>query len=162
MNNRQFFATLVVGALFGASVLLTMRGHDLDLLYLKIETCKTEKEQLLEDRAKLIDELSHAQKKNIRRLKKINIVVNTAPDEFTKLHIQKELKNQLKMLIDKELSLLEEEPGLIKNLVEDKTFELPGNQNVTVQIPTLIIGETTTLYIKVIKAEETLKHPLER
>ena len=160
MTNKQFFATLLVGALFGASVLLAVRGHDLDLLYLHLEDCRQKCSQLAEDKQKLEQELTHAENQMVRRLKKIVITVTDAPDEFIKLKVQKEVKTQLNSMIGKDIALLETQPDLIRKLLEDRTWEL-STQKIALDVTDVFIGETTTIYIKAKRAEEALK-PLER
>ncbi|MBL0386690.1 hypothetical protein JJB07_08500 [Tumebacillus sp. ITR2] len=160
MKNRQFFATLAVGTLFGAAALLAMRGHDLDLLYLKYLQCRETAQQLLEDKQKLEDELSHAQKYKDRRLRKLNIVVEQAPDEFAKVAVQREVKRQLNTMLDKELSLLENDPNLFKSLLEGRSLEI-GGQTLHLQITSVIIGETTTVYVNALKEQKTIKHESE-
>ncbi|KEO83571.1 hypothetical protein [Tumebacillus flagellatus] len=157
MKNRQFIATLLVGTLFGASALLALRGHDLDLLYLKYLQCRESYRQVLEDKQKLEDELSHAQTYKDRRLRKLNIVVENAPDEFAKVAVQREVKRQLNSMLDKELTLLENDPGLFKKLLDGRSLEI-GGQALHLQISSVFIGETTTIYVDALKEAQTLKH----
>jgi hypothetical protein len=160
MIDKKFWATLMVGALFGASVLLAVRGHDLDLLYLHLADCRQQCAQLAEDKQKLEEELTHAEKQRIRRLKKIVVSVVEAPDEFVKLKVQKEVKLQLNSLIDKDLALLESQPDLIRKLLDDRTLNL-STQKITLDITDVFIGETTTIFLKAKRAEETMQ-PFDR
>lgn len=156
MTNRKFIATLLVGALFGAAVLLTMRGHDLDLLYLQLRKCTMDKQQLEEDVHKLTLDLTNAKKENTRRLRKINVIVQTAPDEFTKLSVQKRVKLLLHPLLDKELTLLEAQPEVIRGLLENQVIELP-TETVKLHVSFAAIGETTSVYVDAVKEATTVK-----
>lgn len=155
MKNKQFFATLAVGALFGASTLLALRGHDLDLLYLKYLQCRESSQQLLEEKQKLEDELTNAQKYKNRHLRKLNIIVEQAPDEFAKVAVQREVKRQLNALLDKELTLLENDPDLFRKLLDGRTFE-SGGHSFTLRMTAVVLGETTTVYISAVKEQKTL------
>lgn len=157
MKHKQFFATLAVGTLFGASVFLAMRGHDLDLLYLKYLQVRESEQQLKEDKQKLEDELSHAQKYKNRRLRKLNIVVKEAPDEFAKVAVQREVRRQLNSMLDKELTLLENDPELFHKLLDGRTLDV-GGQTLALQVKAVVIGETTTIFINAVKELKTLKH----
>ncbi|PWK10327.1 hypothetical protein [Tumebacillus permanentifrigoris] len=157
MKHKQFFATLAVGTLFGASALLAMRGHDLDLLYLKYLQVRESEQQLKEDKQKLEDELSHAQKYKNRRLRKLNIVVKEAPDEFAKVAVQREVKRQLNSMLDKELTLLENDPELFNKLLDGRTIEVSG-QSLTLQVKAVVIGETTSIFIHAVKDVKASKH----
>jgi hypothetical protein len=156
VKNKQFFATLIVGAMFGASVLLTIRGHDLDLLYLRLVECRTQCQQLEEDKQKLEQELTHAEKQRNRVLKKVNIVVSTAPDEFTRLAVQKEVRPKFNSLLGKDLTLLESQPELFEQMLENRVLRFPS-QSVTLDVTSVVIGETTTIYLHAKKEEATLK-----
>jgi len=146
VRNSQFFAALAVGALFGSSVLLAMRGHDLDLLYLRLKQAQQQIEQLEEDNRKLKSDLSSAQKRNVRKLRKIRVEVGQAPDEFVKLKVQETVKNRLRTLLDRDLALLEESPAIIHKLVEDVPIPFQ-EQAIKVRVHSLVIGETTTLFV---------------
>jgi hypothetical protein len=161
MTNKRFFATFAIGALFGASVLLTIRGHDLDQLYLRNYEARSQLAQLQEDYKNLEQELSHAQKLKDRHLKKISVEVSEAPDEFTKLAVQKKVKEELRTLVNKDLSLLEEEPELFKQLLEKRVYQFPS-QSITLEVTFVAIGETTTVYVKAIKQVESLTHSVEK
>ncbi|MCX7569994.1 hypothetical protein OS242_08450 [Tumebacillus sp. DT12] len=157
MNNKRFFATLLVGALFGASVLLAVRGHDLDLLYLRLAECRDTCSQLAEDKQKLEQELSHAEKQRVRHVKKLVVTVQDAPDEFIKLKVQKLVKTELNYLVDKDLALLESQPDLIRRLLDERTLELSATQKITLDVTDVFIGETTTIFLTAKQAQETLK-----
>ncbi|MGB8955633.1 MAG: hypothetical protein WCC10_09675 [Tumebacillaceae bacterium] len=155
MDNKRFFATFAVGAVFGAAVLLGMRGHDLDHLYLSIAQCRNDCEMLREDKNKLEAQLSKFEK--TRRVRKFNILVTSAPDEFSKLSVQKEIKNKLRFLLDKELALMENNPDLFKNLLENRPLHISETQTVIVQVTSVVIGETTTLFVKAMKEVDALQ-----
>lgn len=155
MTNKRFFATLAVGALFGASVLLILRGHDLDLLYLRNYECNTKLQQLQADFQNLEQKLSTAKKLKDRHLEKLNVTVSEAPDEFTKLAVAKKVKEELRTLLDKDLTLLEDEPALFKQLLENRVYQFPS-QSITLQVTFVAIGETTTIYVKAVKQVESL------
>jgi len=155
MNNKRFFATFAVGALFGAAVLLGMRGHDLDHLYLSLAQCRIDCEMLREDKNKLEAQLTKFEK--TRRVRKFNIIVTAAPDDFSKLSVQKEVKTKLRFLVDKELALMENNPDLFKNLLENRPLHISDTQTVIVQVTSVVIGETTTLFIKAMKEADALQ-----
>lgn len=161
MNTRQFLATFCVGALFGASVLLTLRGHDLDLLYLRLTEKRNEVNQLQEDYDKLKEKLTHIEKENVRKIRKINVVVDKAPDEFIKLAVQKEVKNRMRKLIDKDLKLFEESPDIFREFLDHRQLHITDH-TVTLKVVQVVIGETTTLYIEATKEpdlQNTSKEP---
>ena len=149
MSNKRFFATFAVGALFGAAVLMGMRGHDLDHLYLNLAQCRNQCEQLAEDKAKLESQLSTFER--TRRVRKFNVIVTAAPDEFSKLSVQKEIKTKLRFLLNKELALMENNPDLFRNLLEHRPIHLSETQTVNVEVTSVVIGESTTLFVKAMK-----------
>ncbi|HEU4963530.1 MAG TPA: hypothetical protein VFV52_06680 [Bacilli bacterium] len=155
MTNKKFLATFAVGTLFGCSVLLSIMGHDLDQLYLKVASCLEEKQQLDEDRQHLTEQLSHAQRGRV--LRKIIINVEKAPDDFVKLKVKARAKDQLRPLMNKELTLLEQQPDLFKRLLEERPYRI-SDQSITLKINTLVIGETTTVYLTAEKEQVTLQH----
>lgn len=159
MTNKRFLATFTVGTIFGASLLLSITGHDIDQLYLKVASCFEERQQLEEDRKHLQEQLSHATRG--RRLHKVNVEVLKAPDEFIKIQVKKRVKDQLRPLMNKELTLLEQQPELFKRLLEDRTFHI-SNEPITIRIQTTIVGETSTLYITADKEQTTLQHSAEK
>jgi len=153
MRNKKFVATLTVGALFGAAVLLTVRGHDLDQLYLRNYECKNQLQQLQEDYKALEQKLTNARKLKDRHLKKINVEVSEAPDEFTKLAVQKKVKEELKSLINKDLTLLEDNPKLMKQLLENRIYQFPSH-SIMLTVTFVALGETTTVFVNAIKQDE--------
>jgi hypothetical protein len=156
MRNRQFFATFTVGALFGAAVLLTMRGHDLDLLYLRLTQERTKYAQLQEDHEKLKERLTHIEKENVRKIRKINVEVVVSPDEFTKLSIQKEIKNRMKKLVDKDIAIFEDHPDIFSEFLENRNFTV-SDHTITVKVKQVVLSETTTIFIEAFKMDDTLK-----
>jgi hypothetical protein len=157
MNNRRFFATLLVGALLGSSVLLVMRGHDLDLLYLELAKCKDQMQQVQEENDTLTQNLTKAQKDLTRRLHKVVVEVNTAPDEFVKLSVQKKVKELMKPLMEKDISLLESQPRVITTMLDNHTVELNNGTTVKLNVDLVFIGETTTIFLNVEKESHALK-----
>ncbi|MGZ4030908.1 MAG: hypothetical protein ACXVDJ_01840 [Tumebacillaceae bacterium] len=156
MNNRRFFATLLVGALLGSSVLLVMRGHDLDLLYLELARTKDKLQQVQEENDTLTQNLTKAQKDLKRRLHKVVVEVDSAPDEFVKLSVQKKVKLLMQPLMEKDLSLLEEQPRVILSMLDNHSVELNNGSTVKLDVKSVFIGETTTIFLDVEKESHTL------
>lgn len=157
MNNRRFFATLLVGALLGSSVLLVMRGHDLDLLYLELAKCKDQLQQVQEENTNLTQNLTKAQKDLTRRLHKVVVEIDTAPDEFVKLSVQKKVKELMKPLMEKDISLLEAQPRVITTMLDNHTIELNNGMTVKLNVEMVFIGETTTIFLRVEKESHAMK-----
>ncbi|ASS76361.1 hypothetical protein CIG75_16320 [Tumebacillus algifaecis] len=157
MRTRQFLATFSVGALFGSAVLLTFSGHDLDLLYLRLTERQNELNQLQEDHQKLQEKLTHIEKSNVRKIHKINVTVLQAPDEFIKLAVQKEVKNRMKKLVDKELKLFEENPDVFHDFLDSRQFHI-SDHLITIKMKYVVVGETTTIFIEAFKDAESLSH----
>lgn len=142
-------ALFLVGMLTGATLLLAMKGHDLDQLYLQMGRLRAENNQLQEEIDSLKKDLLDRQRQSIRRVKKIEVEV-TAPDEFTKLVIAKRVKDQARPLLDKEVSYLEKDPRLVAQLIDGRIVN-HENQSYQLHVYWISIGETLHIWVEGIK-----------
>lgn len=142
----QRIASFIVGAVVGAAVLLLLRGHDLDQLYLRMAQLRVENSQLQEEVDSLKNDLADRQKQSVRKVRKIEVTAE-ASDEFTKLSIAKYVKERTRPLLEKELAYLDGNPQLITGLVDGRICTVQ-NQPYLIHVESVIIGETLFIWVK--------------
>ncbi|BCJ86658.1 hypothetical protein [Effusibacillus dendaii] len=140
-------ALFLVGMLCGATLIVAVKGHDMDLLYLQMGKLRAENNQLQEEVDTLKKSLLDKQKQS--KVHKIEVTV-TAPDEFTKLAITKYAKDHLRILLDRDLNSLKANPQLVIGLVDGRFFTIE-NQSYQLKVQILVIDETIHMWIEGIK-----------
>jgi hypothetical protein len=153
MSMFQRLAIFMIGMVAGATFIVAVKGHDLDLLYLHIQKLNADNSQLQEELDSLKQDLFDRQKQSIRKIKKIEVEV-AAPDEFTKLAISKRVKDWVRPLLNQELSYLEEEPRLVTRLVDERMI-LIDNQTYKIRVLSVYIGETLHMRVEALKQPGT-------
>lgn len=143
---RERIGSFLAGAVVGAAVLVAVEGHDLDLLYLQMGKLRAENHQLQEEIDSLKKDLLAKQRQSARKVRKIEVEVK-APDEFTKLEIDKFVKDRTRALLDKELSYLDSAPQLVKGLIDGRTLTIE-NQPYLLRVESVAIGETLRLWVE--------------
>lgn len=147
MNMLEKMSIFSIGMLVGSSLIVAVKGHDLDQLYLENAKLRMTNSQLEEEVQNLDQEIKNKQKLISRRVRKIEITPEV-DDEFKKLTITKFVKERTKPILDKELSYLDQHPQLIMGLIDDHVIKLSDQKMMTLHVTSLVIGETVRIWVK--------------
>jgi hypothetical protein len=164
--NRPFpfyIALLLLGFIAGATTLVAVKGHDVELLYAKIAQLKVENEQLKEINQSQEKELAQKKRQSIRRIRKVEVHIQSADgelDDFSRLAIYKFITQKTKPLLDQELSAFDKRSAeetrpddLIRELVNDQKVKV-NNTEYRILYQTGTLGEILKLWVLVKKEPE--------
>lgn len=125
-------------------------GHDLDLLYITVRQLKEENRQLLEQNQRLEKELVQNRRQQYPRLRKLEIHIENAEDDFTKLAIFRLVNNKLKPLLEHEQEFIAKNPELAKELVDQQRIRIHQDEYV-LHVQYISVGEFLRIWVKASK-----------
>ncbi|UMZ74496.1 hypothetical protein [Natranaerofaba carboxydovora] len=153
--NKKNISLLLIGILIGSSITTIYLGHELDNLYIEVQTLEHDL-QKAEERAKQLEE--DIQKKEeqqgapaVQLVKDVDIIIDYQDDEFTSLYIQEYCEEITKKLLGQEVQSLE--PELIFQILDQRIVKLEEKEY-RLYVKSLIIAEKTSFHIEPVLLEE--------
>lgn len=150
-------ASFLVGVLFGAALLIAVRGHDLDHFYAKVLQLQQQNETLQEKVDDLKNQLQNQKKGSIRRVRAIEVQAKTdaSVEEVVKLQIEKQMKEQLKPLLHLNTEALEDASDeLVNKLLDNQKVQI-GSSTYLIHFRSLFLLSSDTLRVTITCQKES-------
>lgn len=141
----QFFAIFFTGAICGGALLLGIKGHDIDMLYYQLAQIRLQYHEVLQENQQLKSDLSKQVDERTKRVRKLNIRINTTDDSLN-LKLQQYIQNLCKFLIGRPLQDFEPQPDVIQHLLNGRAVII-DNQTYILHVDAVVIAETTHIWM---------------
>lgn len=141
--NKSMVASVLIGALFGASCTLAYQGKAYDELYLTLQKTSNEKSDLQVQVEQLNKRLTS--QSNVPVVESIRVNAD-APDGLSEIEVIQFVKHELAFLIGEPLTTLQNHPDLISRLIDGRNITVDQHQ-LSIHVDTVVV--VSQLYISI-------------
>jgi hypothetical protein len=141
--SKSLFASMLVGALFGASCTLAYQGKAYDKQYLELQKATNENGDLKVQVEQLNKRLNNRSNTPVVESIRVNA---DAPDGLSEIEVIQFIKHELAFLVGEPLDTLQRRPDLISRLLDGRNLTV-DQQQLTLHVQTVVV--VSQLYISV-------------